>query len=90
MTLDDADEHWAAEHGFLTENPLIAEIEHAASMLRETPEIGVPFPKARIARDVRRLLLRTGWHVYYSFDRERNVVMILMIWYASRGSEPPL
>jgi plasmid stabilization system protein ParE len=88
--LDEADERWTAEQGFLADNPLFAEIEHAAVMLREMPEIGVIYRGARFHREVRRLLLRSGWHLYYSFDRARNTIVIVAVWYASRGSGLPL
>ncbi len=88
--LEEADERWTAEHGFFADNPLLEEIERAADLLRETPELGVIYRGARFEREVRRLLLRSGWHLYYSFDRVRNVVVIVAVWYASRGSGPPL
>jgi hypothetical protein len=87
--LEEADERWTAEHGFFAENPLFEEIDRAAGLLRGTPELGVVYRGARFHREVRRLLLRSGWHLYYSFDRARNVVVIVAVWYASRGSSPP-
>ena len=39
--VDEADERWIAEHGFLTDNPLLGEILHASDLLRINPEIGV-------------------------------------------------
>lgn len=72
--LDEADERWSTEPGLLADNPLlkeikeIKEIEHAADLLRSTPEIGVVYRGGRFRREVRRLLLRSGWHLYYSFD----------------------
>ena len=88
--LEELDERWTIEHGFFAENPLLEEIEHAADLLRETPELGLSYRGARFHREVRRLLLRSGWHLYYSFDRDRNVVVIVAVWWASRGSGPPL
>lgn len=88
--LDEADERWTTEHGFFAENPLLEEIERAVDLLRETPELGVVYRGARLHREVRRVLLRSGWHVYYSFDRVRSVVVIVAVWWAGRGSGPPL
>jgi len=88
--LDQADERWIAEHGFDADNPLFEEVAGAADLLRETPELGVPYGEARFHREVRRLLLRSGWHVYYSFDRVRNAVVIVAVWYAARGTGPPI
>ena len=33
--LDEADERWIGEHGFLVDNPLLNEVEHAAALLRK-------------------------------------------------------
>ncbi|CAN5917690.1 hypothetical protein BH11MYX2_BH11MYX2_04550 [soil metagenome] len=44
--LDEADERWISEHGYLADNPLFGEIEHASYLLRDNPEIGISFPMA--------------------------------------------
>jgi plasmid stabilization system protein ParE len=84
--LDEADEHWIHEHGFLEDNPLLGEIEHAGELLR-APEIGVIVRRARSV--IRRLLLPSGWHIYYRFRADRQVVEILAVWFARRR-EPVL
>lgn len=89
--LDDADERWVAEHGYLAANPLAEEAEQATELLRHNPELGMRFRRAQGRRpEIRRLLLQTGWHVYYSVDASRSQVLILAVWYASRGGPPPL
>jgi plasmid stabilization system protein ParE len=89
--LDDADERWVAEHGYFATNPLVEEAEHATKQLRHNPELGVRFRRTRGRRpEIRRLLLQTGWHIYYSVDAIRSHVLILAVWYASRGETPPL
>lgn len=89
--LDEADERWIAEHGYLATNPLVEEAERATELLRHNPELGLRFRRAQRHRpEIRRLLLQTGWHLYYSFDTERSRVLILAIWYASRGETPSL
>ena len=88
--LDEADERWIVEHGFDADNPLLDEVAHAANLLRETPELGVLYEAGRFHREVRRLLLRSGWHLYYSFDSGSNVIVIVAVWYATRGSGPPI
>ena len=88
--LDELNERWTVENGFFAENPLLEELDRAADLLRATPELGVLYRGARFHREVRRLLLRSGWHLYYSFDRGRNVIVIVAVWWASRGSGPPL
>jgi plasmid stabilization system protein ParE len=89
--LDDADERWVAEHGYLATNPLIDEAEHATEQLRHNPELGVRFRRARDRRpEISRLLLQSGWHLYFSVDASRSHVLILTVWYARRGGPPPL
>jgi len=89
--LDDADERWIAEHGYFAANPLVEEAERAIELLRHNPDLGVRFrgPRGR-QPEIRRLLLQTGWHLYYSVDASRSHVLILAVWYASRGENPPL
>jgi hypothetical protein len=45
--VDEADERWVAEHGFLADNPLLDEILHASDRLRTNPQIGVVVRRAR-------------------------------------------
>jgi plasmid stabilization system protein ParE len=89
--LDYADERWIGEHGYLAANPLVEEAEHATELLRHNPELGVRFRRARGRQpELRRLLLPTGWHLYDSLDASRSHVLILAVWYASRGGAPSL
>jgi hypothetical protein len=89
--LDEADERWIAEHGFATDNPLLGQIEHAGEMLRENPQLApVIHHRGRLRGEVRRLLLHSGWHLYYRFQPDRNLIEIVAVWFANRGSEPPL
>jgi hypothetical protein len=86
--LDEADERWIAEHGFGDDNPLLAEVTRATEMLRDTPELGLVYRRMKFRRDVRRLLLRSGWHLYYTFDG--SAVVVIAVWFATRGSDPPI
>lgn len=88
--IDEADERWSTEHGFDAVNPLLDDILHAAELLRENPELGVVYSRGGFRNEVRRLLLRSGWHVYYRFHSSRGLVEIVSIWFANRGSGPPL
>jgi len=88
--LDEADERWISEHGFDAENPLLDEVARAAELLRDNPELGVLYRRRVFRRDVRRLLLRSGWHLYYTFDAESASVVIVAVWFANRGADPPL
>lgn len=88
--IDEADERWSTEHGFDAVNPLLDDILHASDLLRENPELGVAYPRGGFRIEVRRLLLRSGWHLYYRFQSNRSLVEILAVWFANRGSGPPL
>ncbi|MGE3460207.1 MAG: type II toxin-antitoxin system RelE/ParE family toxin [Kofleriaceae bacterium] len=88
--IDEADERWISEHGFDSLNPLLDEILQTAELLRENPEIGVVYLRGGFRHEVRRLLLRSGWHVYYQFLTNRGLVEIVAIWFENRGSGPPL
>ena len=87
--LDEADDRWIGEHGS-DDNPLLDEVAHAADLLGGTPELGVVYRRDSFRREIRRLLLRSGWHVYYAYDPVRSVVVIVAVWFASRGTGPPL
>jgi plasmid stabilization system protein ParE len=86
--VDEADERWIAEHGFLADNPLLNEILHASDLLRSHPQLGVIVRRGR--SEIRRLLLHSGWHLYYRFHADRQLVEILAVWFAGRGSAPSL
>ena len=88
--LHEADERWSSEHGFDTENPLLAEVARAAELLRENPELGIAYRQNTFRRDVRRLLLRSGWHLYYTLDSERASIVIVAVWFSNRGAAPEL
>ena len=88
--LDEADEQWGAEHGFDADNPLLNEVARAADLLRENPELGVLYRGQSFRRDVRRLLLRSGWHLYYTHDSERSSIVIVAVWFSNRGADPAL
>jgi hypothetical protein len=65
--VDEANERWLAEHGFLADNPLLDEILRASDLLRTHPQIGVIVRRGRSG--IRRLLLHSGWHLYYPVPR---------------------
>lgn len=87
----EADERWTDEHGPLAANPLIDEVEHATKLLAHEPQLGKLYRRAQGGRpELRRLLLPTGWHLYYSVDVSRTLVQVLVVWFAARGSGPNL
>ena len=87
--LGEADDRWIAEHGFV-DNPLWAQVALASARLSENPRIGKIYGRDRSGDVIHRLLLESGWHIYYSFDAPRNRISIVAVWFAQRGSEPPL
>lgn len=87
----EADDRWVAEHGVLAANPLVEEAEHAIEVLGRDPQLGKRYRSARGRQpEIRRLLLPTGWHLYYSVDASRSHVQILAVWFAARGNDPVL
>ena len=89
--IDEADERWIDEHGYADDNPLLDQIEHARDLLRDNPELGIEVRQdGRLRGVVRRLLLGSGWHIYYRFHAEQQHIEILAVWFASRGGGPPL
>jgi plasmid stabilization system protein ParE len=78
---------WIREHGS-ADNPLLAEIQHAANRLREMPELGRVCGRDRRGREIRQILLRLDWHLYYTHRRVLNVITILSVRYARRGTRP--
>jgi plasmid stabilization system protein ParE len=88
--LDAADERWISEHGY-SDNPLFDQIEHARDLLLDNPELGIKIPQGgRLRGVVRRMLLGSSWHLYYRYDDEKQLIEILAVWFAPRGSAPPL
>jgi plasmid stabilization system protein ParE len=87
--LEEAEDRWIDEHGLDAENPLVDEIARAVVLLRANPQLGVAYTRT-VRTDIRRLLLRSGWHIYYRHDPTRALVEIVAIWFASRGDSPRL
>lgn len=83
-----ADERWVDEHGLLADNPLLDQVTRASDQLRANPEIGKEVRRGRSV--IRRLLLASGWHLYYRFLADRQLVEILAVWWGGRGDEPSL
>jgi len=80
---------WRGER--LTAPDLFAdELGEACAHLSLAPYIGQPFDAPR-PRGVRRLLLdRTRYHVYYTVDEPRGLVVVRAVWHAVRGHGPSL
>jgi plasmid stabilization system protein ParE len=87
--LDHVDEHWSGEHHG-NDNPLFAELDEAIDRLRSSPRVGMVFRRGAGGREIRRLLLRSGWHLYYRYQPTLSLIEIVAVWYAGRGEGPPL
>ena len=65
----------------------LAEAEH---QLRSNPEIGVVYAQHRTG-GVRRLLLSgSGYHLYYRYRRDHDLLVVLTVWGAPRERGPTL
>ncbi len=66
------------------------ELEAAVRLLETSPLIGRLYLGAPVPA-VRRLVIgRSRYHVYWEVDDSSQDVTILAVWYAGRGSRPPL
>ena len=67
------------------------ELTDAALRLVEAPRIGLPYASSGPPLRVRRLLLgKTGVHLYYSIDDEKDLITVRAIWHSARGKSPSL
>ncbi|HEX4418789.1 MAG TPA: type II toxin-antitoxin system RelE/ParE family toxin [Kofleriaceae bacterium] len=86
--LDAADERWVDEHGLFADNPLFEQISHARTLLADNPQLGKIARRGRTT--IYKLVLSSGWKIYYRYFADRKLVEIVAIWYSARGDEPPL
>ena len=86
--LDAADERWVDEHGLFADNPLFDQILHARALLAENPELGTIARRGRTT--IYKLVLSSGWKLYYRYFADRELVEIVALWSGARGDEPPL
>ena len=62
----------------------VREFADALDRLEATPFSGAEYPAPRPEGTRRILLPRTRYHVYYTVDRSRRVVVVRAVWHASR------
>ena len=68
----------------------VEELAQAERQLTTLPESGELW-RIRKKRTIRRWLLpKTGQHLYYTYDRHRDEVLVLAAWGARRGRGPDL
>jgi plasmid stabilization system protein ParE len=85
--VDRIDERWRAERPSAP-TLFVDELASAVSLLRTSPDMGVP-NRARRGQLVRRVLLEaTRYHIYYVVDDEG--IEVLTVWSALRGRGPRL
>jgi hypothetical protein len=79
---------WWRQHRAASAELLLDELSEDLTLLRGSPDVGLPSRHAKRA-DVRRVLLpRARFHVYYAVERE--AVVVLALWSALRGHGPKL
>lgn len=84
-----ADEWWQANRP-LARDLFLAEFEAAVRLVSEMPGVGPRFRRATIPGVRRILLRRSRYWVYYLADEARQILGVLAVWSAHRGSDPPL
>ena len=66
------------------------EFRDTLELVRRNPGVGTSWPTDR-RPDLRRVLMpRTKHHLYFRIDAPRQVVQVLAVWGAPRGSGPRL
>ena len=81
---------WWHEHRPAAPSLFSEELADALESLMVHPTLGTAYGERR-GTPVRRLRLpRSRYHVYFSYDVERDVVSVRAVWHGSRGSGPPL
>lgn len=83
----DAAENWWIRNRDKNPDAFEDDLARAAEKLTTNPAMGGPVRARR--RGIRRLLLpRTQYYLYYRVEEE--IIRVLSLWHASRGSEPRL
>jgi len=81
---------WWEKHRPAAPGLFLDELEAAEQHLASSPVSGQAY-SYRKSRLIRRWLLeKTEYHVYFSVDREADVVIIHSVWGARRGRGPKL
>jgi len=81
---------WWCDHRPAAPDLFREELEAALALLERSPTSGSPYPVAKPKGTRRKLLPRTRYHVYYTFDDEKREVIVRAVWHAMRGSGPRL
>lgn len=81
-------DRWWRQHRTAAPALFLDELEAAFSLIGHAPDVGHSYRQSPIVGIRRVLLPRTRYHVYY-VARE-DVVLVLAVWHAKRGSGPPM
>jgi plasmid stabilization system protein ParE len=86
--LDELDLWWR-EHRPDSRVSVLDEFESALEALREQPDLGAPYERGGV-RNVRSLRLHdTPYKLYYHHEPGGEVLSVISVWSAMRGSGPP-
>ena len=87
--LDELDVWWR-EHRPAAASVVTDELHRIVALLRENPEIGVPYTNGG-SKNIRWLRLKkTPYKVYYHHEPGTNLVSIIYAWSGMRGDPPAL
>jgi plasmid stabilization system protein ParE len=79
---------WWVEHRSSSQNLFLEELAHALALLEVEPGVGVRVARRGIPGLRRYLLRATRYHLYFVYDDD--VVVIVGVWGATRGTAPRL
>ena len=85
----EAEDEWWREHRDAKEL-FVEEFARTLEQLSATPGMGRRYRLARGKRILRVLMKKTGCHVYYFHDHERDLIEVHSIWGARRERGPKL
>jgi plasmid stabilization system protein ParE len=86
-------EAWWAENRPAAPTLFAREFRDTLELIRTTPGVGIGWPTKRRPTLRRILMERTGNHIYFRYfrvDEKKQVVHILAVWGAPRGTTPKL
>ena len=66
------------------------ELAGAFELIANAPAAGEEWRSQRLPGVRRWLLPKSRYHVYYTADEQQSVVIVRMVWFASRGRGPRL
>ena len=64
------------------------ELRAALRQLRRSPHSGLPYAPTGVHPTRRRLLPKSGHHVYYWADDDAEIVRVYAVWHTARGRRP--